>query len=847
MLCVRIEGHETEVTLAALARLVFEGKVGRSSVARAPGGTAPQPLEQLLGPDHGEALAGELHQRIRLIGSLDSSAVDVEELCRQVEGLCQWRLPPSPMVARFFWAAAWLNELLDRAKSAIEFYDAFLLMPAGESHLRRLALNNRGVLQIQAGGLDGMEDLARAAVTDCGFRIADGGLERRADPNPQAASRNPQFSGLPAACFNLLNLIDVAFGSADLLRTVDEMLTDFFARLSQDLRSWWLGEEEGGQKTEDGGQKLGDEAPFPSVLRDPSSVVRPLSSILRDPTYRRLNTLLTRLAAGAHGLAADLHRPMERPSSMFRRLSLWDCHLNQESSVPGSPLSGKGQLSTADRELGSAEAAALLLSDHIPSCLTRQDHPLARLEASLREELAVIEGHLAAGQYDLAKARLLVQRRLLGTLEERHGLAALHRYVEAQVERIGHLQVQQEQLQLQTACSQFVSEIQGFCALTDPGQAQSVWEDLQRRLQQFRAHLTPQTGGEAIDLLDELTARAQRHAQELKRDQIEKTIGAALLHVRQNRPSDWTVPVPESVYRALAQCRLHDPENLIEDWPALQEQLEAHQGRHYTHKVLSAWQSGVLWDRVEGDLIQALVHQPDQWLTLAPLFGWQAEDCGLRIADCGLVPAVSSNPQSAIRNPQFRVERAGRVLEAALEQIGADAKKCLRLWQCVEMTLSPALAGRQIEAFDEARMIAERCLDHWPTGLPEVPARADPRHPVNRFLEACEKARRLVEAEQLLGARPPRLDEAKQRLVGVLQSGVNAPEQLRRIVTGLYLAQFQKDPLPVQRQVLAGLEAWVANVPPEVVPQIQGQEIVAETEKVRRVVTGRSVPEACPA
>ncbi len=844
MLCVRIEGHETELTPAGLARLVFEGKVDRSSVARAPGGTASQPLEQLLGPDHGEALTGELHQRIRLIGSLDSSAVDVEELCRQVESLCQWRLPHSPVAARFFWAAAWLNELMDRPKSAIEFYDAFLLMPAGESHLRLLALNNRGVLQIQAGGLDGTEDLARAAVIDCGFRIADGGLERRANPNPQSPLRNPHFSGLPAACFNLLNLINVAFGSADLLRTVDEMLTDFFARLSQDLRSWWLGEEEGGQKTEDGGQKPGDETPFPSVLRDPSSVVRPLSSILRDPTYRRLNTLLTRLAAAAHGLAVDLHRPMERPSSMFRRLSLWACHLNEESSVPGSPLSVKGQLPTADRELGSAEAAALLLSDHIPSCLTRQDHPLARLEPSLREELAVIESHLAAGQYELAKSRLLVQRRLLGTLEERHGLAALQRYVEAQVERIGHLQAQQEQLQLQTACSQFVSEVQGFCTLTDPGQAQGVWEDLQRRLERFRAHLTLQTGGEAIGLLDELTARAQRHAQEWKRDQIEKAIGAALLHVRQNRPSDWTVPVPESVYRALAQCRLHDPENLIEDWSALQEQLEAHQGRHYTHRVLSAWQSGVLWDRVEGDLIQALVHQPDQWLALAPLFGWQAEDGRPETGDW----RPEAPAAYRLQPPASRVDRAGRVLERVLEQIGADAKKCLRLWQCVEMTLSPALAGRQIEAFDEARIIAERCLDHWPTGLPEVPARADPRHPVNRFLEACDKARRLIEAEQLLGARPPRLDEARQRLVGILQSGVNAREQLRRIVTGLYLAQFhEKDPPPVQRQVLAGLEAWVAKVPPELVPQIQGQEIVAETEKVRGAVAGRFAPKVCPA
>jgi hypothetical protein len=305
------------------------------------------------------------------------------------------------------------------------------------------------------------------------------------------------------------------------------------------------------------------------------------------------------------------------------------------------------------------------------------------------------------------------------------------------------------------------------------------------------------------------------------------------------------------VYRALDQCRLHDPENWIEDWPALREQLDAHQGQHYALKALSAWQSGVRWDRMEGDWIQALVYQPDQWLTLASLFGWRAEEGGSPETHGASPHFKEGSPTRNIAlgapDRSSALDRAGRMLEKALEQIGADAKKCLRLWQSVETTLSPALAGRDVKALGEARTLAERCLDHWPVGLSQAPGRADPRHPVNRFLEACEKARRLVEAEQLLGARPPRLDEARQRLVGILQLGVNVREQLRRIVTGLYLAQFQKDPPPVQRQVLADLEAWVAKVPPEAVPQIQGQEIVAETEKVRGAVAGRSEPEAYPA
>jgi hypothetical protein len=126
-----------------LARLVFEGKVDRSSTARLPGGTTEQSLEQSLGSGHCEALTGELHQRLRRICAMDSSAVDVQELCTQAERLCQWRWPNSPATARFFWAAA--AQRLWAASKRIG-YVPFLLLP-GESHLRGGA-DNRGVLRL---------------------------------------------------------------------------------------------------------------------------------------------------------------------------------------------------------------------------------------------------------------------------------------------------------------------------------------------------------------------------------------------------------------------------------------------------------------------------------------------------------------------------------------------------------------------------------------------------------------------------------------------------------------------------------------------------------------------------
>lgn len=127
MLRIRIDGQDVETTPALLAKLVFDGKVDQHSVTKLPGGTTEQPLEQALGAPHAEALTAELHRRLGLMCSMDATAVDVQELCARVEGLCRWRWGNLPAAARFFWAAGWLNELADRATNAVEFYDAFLL------------------------------------------------------------------------------------------------------------------------------------------------------------------------------------------------------------------------------------------------------------------------------------------------------------------------------------------------------------------------------------------------------------------------------------------------------------------------------------------------------------------------------------------------------------------------------------------------------------------------------------------------------------------------------------------------------------------------------------------------
>jgi hypothetical protein len=829
MLRIRIDGQDVETTPTSLAKLVFDGTVDQRSATRLPGGTAEQPLELSLGSPHWEALTVELHRRLQMMCSMDAGAVDVQELCARVEDLCRWRWGNSPVAARFFWAAAWLNELVDRTKNAVELYDAFLLMPCSESHLRLLALNNRGVLRIQLGRLDGVQDLARAAIPE-------------GPPNAMPRAWEPQPDGLPAACFNLLNLINASFGAADLLCAVDEELADYFSRLPEDLRTLWLGQS---SEPDDSDSR---EEPF-----DPLSagVCRDLR-ILRDPTYQRLNSLATRLSVQARKLVPDSRGPLGHASSAFRQLSLWDCRLDGDRPAPEETIH-HGDRGVPDRHERYAEAAGLLLSDDIPSTLTGPEDPLARVEQSAREELAVIEGHVALGRYELARSRLHVQRKILLSLNARGGLAAVLARVDEQLERVTALEAQGEQLKLQQACTKLVAEVQEFCTLTDAHQAQSRLADLQCRLLQFR----PQAGAAAAGLLDELGTRLQHHMDGLRQAQIEMLLAEPLQHVRQHQPSDEAVPVPDSVYQALARCRLCDPQERVESWAAWEEQLNAHQARYHVRRALSALQSGPgVWDQVQDDLAEALRYDPSSWLTVSSLFGWgTTEDRGQRTEDRGQKTeggAVVRPPSSALRlpgdPPPFTTGQAGLLLGTVLRRLGGDAQRCTRLWRYAETTLSPALAGADAEALAGARLLAEKCLDSWPPASPETPGRADPRHPVNRFLEACEKARRLVEAEQLLDARPPRLEEAQRHLAGILQSGVDTRDQLRRIVTGFYLAQCrEKDSPSVQRQVLADLEAWVKAVPPEAVLQMRGRDIVEETEKVRVAVAERSASGLCPA
>ncbi len=872
MLSVRIDGREVETTPVSLAQMVLDGRVDRCSRAKTSGGESEQSLEQSLGSSYCETLTSELLQRLRAMYSLEP-AVDMQELRVRVEDLCQWHWASPHIAARFFWAAAWLNELMDRLESAAAFYDACLQVSSSESHLRLLAYNNRGVLRIRLGRLEGVQDLARAAIPAGGLRTADCGLKGTFDARPQSA-------GLPAACFNLLNLVNVSLGMENLTRAVDEELADFFLHLPVEVRSQWLGPESGEETDQPTGAQLGRSGGSEEGLL-----------ILRDPTFRRLNALTTHLAAQARRWIADcelrstdsgraaspLVAPERVPAGQSAGrgspsfLSLWECRCDGDGSRAFGVSRGAsppvlaryaGQpVITGPRSTGYAEAVSLLLSEDVPSSLLRLESPLSRMEQAAQEELADIEGRLTLEHHELIRSRLQAQHRLLSALNYGGRLAGLLARVDAQLERIAQIEAQEEHLEYQRACARLSSDVEQFCRITDLCQAEKELEDLGRRLQRLTIQPSAETGRAAGGLLEELDARVARHMGRLRRLEIRRRIRVPLRQMRRNWPTDWTTPVPESMYRILAQCHLNDPDGTIEDWSQLKDQLDAHQGRYHLRTALAALQAnGVTWDRIQEDIARALGLKPDLWLMAAPLFGLSCSqqrtdtDEDAANTQAALWAAAgrlfSAMPQALDASKKDRasgpIQQAGHLLEHAFRQTATDSRRTLRLWQCVEATLSPVLARGGIEAIAEVRALAERCLDHWPVAQASIPGPADPRNPVNLFLESCEKARGLVEAEQLLNARPPRLEEARRRYAEVIGSGLDTRDQLRRVVTGLYLAEFRQQDAPqMQRQMLSRLEAWVEAVADEARQRLGARDVVCEIERSRAALSaGQSVPVA---
>ena len=132
-------------------------------------------------------------QRLPEMYTTGPDATDLAGLLERIGRLRGWNWSDHLIKGRLEWLHGWLSELAGSFERAVKSYDAYLRGLSQEPALRLLAYNNRGVLRIRLRQSEGVKDIARAAICADEEGGSDGMMR------------------LPAACFNLLNLLTHAF------------------------------------------------------------------------------------------------------------------------------------------------------------------------------------------------------------------------------------------------------------------------------------------------------------------------------------------------------------------------------------------------------------------------------------------------------------------------------------------------------------------------------------------------------------------------------------------------------------------------------------------------------------
>ena len=188
------------------------------------------------------------------------------------------------------------------------------------------------------------------------------------------------------------------------------------------------------------------------------------------------------------------------------------------------------------------------------------------------------------------------------------------------------------------------------------------------------------------------------------------------------------------------------------------------------------------------------------------------------------------------------MHRAGEMLERAFERMEGPTRT--GAWTCGgawRPRCHPFWRGRISMRLHKSEV--------WPNGVSIIgrwgcrscPGRADPRHPVNLFLESCEKARTSGRGGTTAQCPTPAMGSGGKRL---RRSPGPGARHARSAPTGrdgvLSRRDHEQDAPHVQRQVLAGLETWVAARPQEAGSPVREQNVVEEIARLRAAVLRRT-------
>lgn len=838
-------GRWVEVDPALLSCMIVEGRANMSSPvidSSTPSSSARRAcLKDFLRLVHCEALSQQMLYYVQAMYEKGPKAVDACWLRDRITELAAWDWPDTVFHARLLWLAAWLLEVTGLSEEAVKYYDAFIHLCSPESHLRLLAHNNRGVLLVRLGKIEGIEDLARCAIL----------MELNGQPGPPTR--------LPEAAFNLLTLLSCSIYSKMLRRQVEAALTGFVATLPSEICEQWMGPDpahdmrrenlcgpvdkaehniRGREVTSDSRSGCGKSSQFKRI------------SILEDPTFQRLNALTVALAAQAqHVAVCGGPQCGDSPQQGTFRLRLWGTnpHVSVADSRLRDELSGSGP---EPQYSDYAEAASLLCPCDIPLSLQGRRDTALQAEQRAWAELEQARRLSADGDGEAARCVLELQRQTVSAFSDDIRLMLVLRQIDSQLNDLLQRRDAEQDTVWHRTCMDLMRDVDEFCRLSNLDKAQREVETLRHRIDGLQVKQQAVSGGKYSRLFADLSSRIACHLHALKDVDSRRRARQSLQELHEHWPRTLAEAVPNAAYAALASCQLSDPENHVEDWDMFRWRLDRHQALHHLRRALDKIaERNLRAPDAERPVIRALTADPSLWpiaASLLCLLGLPpAEQKGeaLEEIQTELLATVSrflnaaSSEVGANPSPtawQGLVHHTCSLLHRLIRVFECNGRKTDELWRGLEKSFEPTLAAAQPDALEQIEEMIDACLHGEPHARNSSLGRPDPRNPLRMFQETCRKTRLLGQAEHLLNAQPPQLEGALEHFELVISTGLERTDQLQRAVDGLYLAHGGiRDMSQVQRCVLDQLDSWVAQMTTKQRGWVRCADVLAKIRQIK--------------
>ncbi len=469
MLSIQVDGEWVQADDQSIAEWMLDGRVEELTPTRdQTKSQAACPLIESLQPSQLEVFTHRMMERLPAMYVAGPDAVDLAALRERISRLRGWNWADHLTRGRLEWLDGWLSELGGSVDWAVKSYDAYLRGLAQEPVLRLLAHNNRGVLRILLRQAEGIRDLACAAIPS--------------DDNGALA----EDSRLPAACFNLLNLLTRALNRHPLCDQVEDVLVDFMIQLPRRARERCLGPDlleihepdDAGSPAQRGDQQEGEGPAADSHDADADqrsarqSRQRKRLRILKDTSFVRLTRLVVYLADGAGAIAPNQDEQCT-PETVASQLQLWTVEsadgVTCMEHLGGALRERRRRRSRLDQ---CAEAASLLYASDIPPSLVPGDGSISWVKQYTDRAFGLAEEYCRNSEYKLAE-------RTLASLSEALDSSRADPLVETLTEEIAqHLQEvrqraqAQAQLELYQTCTDLVRQVSLFCGRMDLCQAE---------------------------------------------------------------------------------------------------------------------------------------------------------------------------------------------------------------------------------------------------------------------------------------------------------------------------------------------------------------------------------------